>query len=399
MKKFTDFNFHMYTEMVFGKEVEKRVSELILKYNGGKVMMVYGGGSMKKSGLYDTVAGELHAAKIPFIEFGGVQSNPRRSLVEKGIAIAQNEKIDFLLGIGGGSAIDTAKTIALGLVNDGDYWQFYNGVVPTKTAPVGAIPTIPATGSETSDSAVLIDDIETGRKRGFHHAVTRPVFAIMNPELTYSVPLYQKSAGVADILSHTIMRYFIDADCYLGDQFCESLMRTVIKYGPVACACPTDYEAHAEIMLAASFSHNNLMNTGRYTKNRGGEHALERQLSGFYDIPHGAGISVVMPAWLQFIVNHGSEAQAARVAQFGVKVFGVEPDMADVRGVANGGLKLFRTWLKSIGMPLTLKELEIPKEDLSDIIGRCIKDNGDVLAGYMPLDRKAVSEIFTSIVE
>jgi len=228
--------------------------------------------------------------------------------------------------------------------------------------------------------------------------VARPVFALMNPELTYSVPDYQKAAGIIDIISHVFMRYFSDADCYLGDQFCESTMRTVVKYGPVACARPTDYEAHAEIMLAATFAHNDILNTGRYTKNRGGEHALERQLSGHYDTPHGAGLAVVMPAWLQFIAEHGSDKQTARVAQFGTEVFGVEPE-EDIRRTANEGLRRFRGWIDSIGMPLTLSELGIPRGDLGDVIDRCLGDYGSgVVTGYLPLDRKAVTEIFTSIV-
>ena len=397
MKKFTDFNFSMCTEIVFGIGAEKKVAGLIRKYGGTKVMFVYGGGSIKKSGLYDTVVNELGSAGITFIELGGVQPNPRRSYAENGLRIAQDEKVDFLLGVGGGSAIDTAKAIALGLAHDGEYWKFFKGVEPLKMAPVGAITTISAAGSETSGASVLVDDVETNRKFGFIYPAVRPIFAIMNPELIYSVPPYQKGAGVADIFSHICMRYFIDADCYLGDQFCEGAMRAVVKYGPIVCASSMNYEAHAEIMLAAAFCQNDLLNLGRYTKNRGGEHALERQLSGHYDTVHGAGLAVIMPAWLQYIVNHGNEAQAARVARFGVKVFDVDPDMADIRDTANEGLRRFRSWIKTIGMPLTLKELGIPKEDLSDLIDRCVNDNGGTLPGFMPLAHNAVAEIFTSI--
>ena len=385
----------MGTEIVFGKGAEKKTGGLVRKYGGRKVMLVYGGGSVKSSGLFDTIAGTLDEEKIPFIELGGVQPNPRRSLIDTGLRAAMDEKVDFLLAAGGGSAIDTAKTIALGLAHGGGYWQFYKGALPSATFPVGSVLTISAAGSETSCGSVVVDDIETNRKCSMTHDLIRPVFAVMNPELTYSVPPYQTAVGAADIFAHICQRYFIDADCYLGDEYCEGTMRTVVKYGPIACANPGDYEARAELMLAGSFGHNDLLNLGRYTKNRGGEHKLEKQLSGFYDTPHGAGLAVIMPAWLQYIANHGSEKQAARVAQFGVNVFGADFDGADLRGTADEGLRRFRAWLKSIGMPLTLKELGVPTEDIDNMVDRCLEDTDGFVPGYMPFDRKAVREIYS----
>ncbi|MDR2096141.1 MAG: iron-containing alcohol dehydrogenase [Treponema sp.] len=399
MKTFTNFSFHMYTDILFGKDTEKETGNMIRKHGGTRVMMVYGGGSIKKSGLYDRVVKSLNDAGIPFIELGGVKPNPLRSLVDKGLKIAQDEKIDFMLGVGGGSAIDTAKGIALGLANNGEYWKFYGNVPAEKMAKVGTIHTIAAAGSETSSSSVLVDDIETGRKKGFMWTPCRPVFAIMNPELTYTVSPYQTGAGSADIFAHTVMRYFINSASYLGDAYCESTLRTVLKYAPIAIANPTDYEARSELMLAGSFSHNDLTGIGR-SGPRGGEHGLESQLSGYYDTAHGAGLAAVMPAWLQYIVDHGPADKVARIAQFGVKVFGVEPDMADVKAVANEGLRRFRVWIKSIGMPLTLKELGIPKGDLQGVIDRCLDNLGGALEGaFMDLDRNAVTAIFSSMVE
>ncbi|MDR1901053.1 MAG: iron-containing alcohol dehydrogenase [Treponema sp.] len=399
MKTFTNFSFHMYTDILFGRDTEKEAGNMIRKHGGTKVMMVYGGGSIKKSGLYDRVVKSLNDADIPFIELGGVKPNPLRSLVDKGLKIAQDEKVDFMLGVGGGSSIDTAKGIALGLANNGEYWKFYNNIPAEKMAKVGTIHTIAAAGSETSSSSVLVDDVETGRKRGFMWTPCRPVFAIMNPELTYTVSPYQTGAGSADIFAHTVMRYFIDSASYLGDEYCESTLRTVVKYAPVAIANPTDYEARAELMLAGSFSHNDLTSIGR-SGPRGGEHGLESQLSGHYDTAHGAGLAAVMPAWLQYIVDHGSADKVARIAQFGVKVFGVEPDMADVKAVANEGLQRFRAWVKSIGMPLTLKELGIPKDDLQGVVDRCLDNLGGSLAGaFMDMDRNAVTAVFSSMVE
>ncbi|GHV91433.1 NADH-dependent alcohol dehydrogenase [Spirochaetia bacterium] len=398
MKNFTNFTFNLYTDIVFGKGTEAEAGRLVRKHGGGKVMLVYGGGSIKKSGLYDRVVRALKDEGLPFTEFGGVQPNPRRSLVDKGIRIARDEKVDFLLGVGGGSAIDTAKAIALALANGGEYWKFYNGTPAEKMAPVGTIHTIAAAGSETSRSSVLVDDLGTGRKQGFMWEPCRPRFAIMNPELTYTVSPYQTGAGSADIVAHTVSRFFTASASRLGDEYAEGTMRTVVHYAPIAIARPNDYEARAELMLAGSFSHNDLTGIGRNGP-RGGEHGLESQLSGFYDTAHGAGLAAVMPAWLQYIVDHGTTEQAARVAQFGVKVFGAYPDLSDVKATANDGLNRFRAWVKSIGMPLTLKELNIPKGDLPAIIQRCLDANGGKVPGWVELDAEAVRAIFTSIAE
>ena len=398
MKNFLNFNLYLYTDILFGKDTEKEAGKMIKKHGGSRVMLIYGGGSVKKSGLLDRVIKTIKDEGLSFIEFGGVQPNPRRSYVDKGIKIAVDEKIDFFLGLGGGSAIDTAKAIALAMANDGEYWKFYNGVPAEKMAPVGTIHTISAAGSETSRSTVLVDDIETGRKQGLNWDACRPVFAIMNPELTYTVSAYQTGAGAADTVAHSVSRYFTKgnpASC-LGDEFAEGVMRTAIKYGPIAIAKPDDYEARAELMMAATFSHNDLTWIGR-TGPRGGEHALEHQFSGHYDTAHGAGLAAVMPAWLQYIVDNGTDEMAARVAQFGVKVFGVSPDMNDIKATANAGLNAFRAWVRSIGMPLTLEELGIPKEDLQVHIKRTLDANKGKIIGFMDLDEQAVTAIFTSM--
>jgi alcohol dehydrogenase YqhD (iron-dependent ADH family) len=397
MKAISDFNFHMYTEIVFGKGVESQVADLIKKYTGTKVMLVYGAGSIKRNGLYDRVVNALNNAGIPFVELDGVQANPRRSLVEKGLKKAKENNVDFFLGVGGGSSIDTAKAIALAVANNGDYWKFYFGTEPKKMAPVGVIHTIAAAGSETSRSSVLVDDIETGFKKGFMWNVCRPKFAVMNPELTFSLPAYQTAAGATDIFAHTYMRYFTNYACYLGDQYCEGTLRTVVKYARVAVENPNDYRARAELMLAGSFSHNDLTGIGRGMDGSGGEHGLEHQLSGYYDTAHGAGLAVIMPALLEYAVRHGSPDRVARVAQFGANVFGVESDFGNPSATATEGLSRFRAWLKSIGMPVTLNELGIPKEDLPDVIKRCVGDTGGRIDGFLTLDEKAIAEIFTSV--
>ena len=398
MKQFSNFSLRLYTEIVFGKGTENNVAGLIKKHGGSKVMFVYGSGSIKKSGLYDRITDSLRGGGIDFIELAGVRPNPLRSLVESGYRLALAENVDFMLAAGGGSAIDTAKGIALALANDGDYWQFYNGTEAKKMAPVGVIHTIAAAGSETSRSSVLVDDA-TRQKKGFMWEPCRPVFAIMNPELTYTVSAYQTGAGAADIFAHTLSRFFIAPSSALGDEFSEGLLRTVVRFGPKAVRCPQDYESRAELMLAGSFSHNDITGIGREGV-RGGEHALESQLSGYYDTAHGAGLAVMMPAWLQYIAETGNPVQVARVAQLGVRVFGAFPDIADPKATALDGLERFRAWIRSLGMPLTLRELGLPKTDLNMIIKRCMDANGGTLvSGYMPLDVSAVTEIFNSVIE
>lgn len=344
--------------------------------------------------MYGRIVESLNKQKITFFELGGVKPNPRRSLVEEGMKIAQKENIDFLLACGGGSSIDTAKAIALGIANGGDYWQFYNGVEPSKMAPVGTIHTIAAAGSETSGSSVILDDIDNTGKHGFMYTACRPVFAIMNPELTYSVSKYQTGAGAADILSHTVNRYFIEEFSSLGDKYCVATMRNVIKYGPIAVNNPTNYEARSELMLTASFSHNDLTSIGRFSMRKGSEHGLETQLTAAYDTAHGAGLSVVMPAWLTYLVNNGEEKHVSRVAQFAVDVFDVDLDMQDIKGVALAGIEKLKNWLKSLGMPITLNELGVPSQDLEKIVERCECGPDGILPGFMDLDKNDVREIY-----
>jgi alcohol dehydrogenase YqhD (iron-dependent ADH family) len=267
-------------------------------------------------------------------------------------------------------------------------------------APVGAINTIPATGSETSSSSVLVDDIDNGKgyKKGFMWAVCRPVFAIMNPELTYSLPAYQKSASAADIFSHSYLRFFSNSSSFLGDAYCVSTMRTVVKYAESILANPDDYESHAEIMLAGTFSNNDLTSIGRDDKKRGGEHPLEHQLSGYCDTPHGAGLAVMMPALLDYVLRHGTTAQIARVAQFGTDVFNATPDFDDIVSTAVCGIKQFRAWLKSIGMPLTLEELGISEDDAMIAAQRCIGETNGLISGFIEIDENGIMEIYNSVM-
>ena len=390
--EYGNFSFHMNAEIVFGKGTESETGRLVKKYGGTKAMIVYGSGSIKRSGLYDRLVQSLNDAGILFTEFGGVKPNPKRSFAEEGVRLALDEGVDFVLGAGGGSAIDTAKAIAYGVANGGDFWQFFLGMPHEKTIPVGTIVTMAASGSETSRSCVLVDDVDTGQKKGLWSF--RPCFAIMNPELTCTLPPYQTAAGCADIFSHTFMRYFSNYPSYIGDRYCEATMQTVVKYAPVALADPDNYEARAEILLAGSLSHSDLMIIGRPQGSAGGEHALESQLSGYYDTVHGAGLAVIMPALLKYFLAHGNHEQITRLAQFATNVFGVEPADISVAEKAKLGIAGFIEWLRAIGMPTTLPELGIPETDIPDAVSRCMRARGSKIDGFLTLDETAVSEIY-----
>ncbi|MCL1894919.1 MAG: iron-containing alcohol dehydrogenase [Clostridiales bacterium] len=393
MMEYGNFSFHFDSEIVFGRGTEAEAGRLVKKYGGTKAMIVYGSGSIKRSGLYSRLADSLKDAGIPFVEFGGVQPNPRRSLAEEGVRAAMAEGVDFLLGAGGGSAIDTAKAIAYGAANGGDFWQFFKGKAPEKMLPVGTVITIAATGSETSRSSVLIDDVDTNQKKGLWSSF-RPRFAIMNPELTYSLPPYQTASGCVDILSHTFMRYFSNYPSRLGDRFGEAAMRTVVEYAPICLSEPENYGARAEVLLAGSLSHSDLMIVGRPASKAGGEHALESQLSGHYDTAHGAGLGVIMPALLKYFTIHGTEEQVSRVARFAEGVFCVSPDAGDTSERALLGIERFYEWLRGLGMPTTLTGLGIPAEEIPDAVSRCMKARGATIEGFMTLDEAAVTEIY-----
>ena len=398
MKHFANFNLCLYTDVLFGKGVESDAGKMIVKHGGSRVMVIYGSGSVKKSGLLDRILAAIRAEGLYCVEFGGVKANPLRSLVDKCIEAATREKIDFFLAVGGGSVIDTAKAAALAIANVAtEYWKFFCGTQPEKMAPLGTVHTISAAGSEMSRSTVIVDDVEKKRKVGVNWDCCRPVFALMNPELTYSVPAYQTAAGAADIIAHSVSRYFTKdmPSSSLGDEFAEGIVRTVIRFGPVAVASPEDYEARAELMMAAAFSHNDLTGIGR-SGPRGGEHPLEHQISGLFDTAHGAGLAVIIPAWLQYAANNGTPAHVARIARFFTNVFGMNSALFDDKTAANAGLAAFRAWIRSIGMPLSLRELGVPADGLEKLINKTIEANNGKIPGFIDLDESAIRAIYTS---
>ena len=291
-----NFTYYSPTKILFGKNTENEVGKVVLNY-GKKILLHYGGGSIKKSGLYDKVIKSLTEAGIEVVELGGVKPNPRLSLVREGIKICREENIDLILAVGGGSAVDSAKAIGIGAKYNGDVWDFFEGKLwPKETIPVGVVLTLPATGSETSLGTVITDE-ENHIKSDTGGAIVRPVFAILNPETTYSLPEEQTTAGIVDIMAHIFERYFTNTkDVDLTDRLSESTLRTLIKYAPIVLENPNDYEARAEIMWAGTIGHNGILGVGR--EDDWASHMIGHEMSAMYDTTHGVTLSIIFPAWM-----------------------------------------------------------------------------------------------------
>lgn len=298
-----NFRFYAPTYFAFGKDSEKSTGELVKRFGGTKVLIHYGGGSVKKNGVLDAVTEALEAEGIAFIELGGVMPNPRSGLVYEGIELCRKEGVDFILAVGGGSAIDSAKAIAAGVPYDGDFWDYYSKGIPVNHAvPVGTVLTIAAAGSEGSPDTVITYE-EGMLKRGASGEALRPKFSILNPEYTCTLPPYQTACGITDIMIHVCERYFTNTkDVEITDRLCEAVMKTMIEESPKVIADPGNYQARANIMWAGMVAHNNICGVGR--QQDWASHDIEHELSALYDCAHGAGLAVVAPAWMAFVMNH-----------------------------------------------------------------------------------------------
>lgn len=380
-----NFTFRNATKIIFGKDTENQVGIETARY-GGKVLLHYGGGSIKKYGLYDRVLKSLKDANLEIIELGGVHPNPRLGLVKRGIDICRKDKVDFILAVGGGSAIDSAKAIAAGVPYNGNVWDFYTGkAVVDKIIPVGVVLTIPASGSEASSSSVITNE-EGLYKIAFSSEMLRPEFAILNPEITYTLPPYQTACGVSDIMAHIMERYFTTVkNVDLTDRLCEAMLKTVISNMPIVLKEPENYGARAEIMWAGTIAHNDLLGTGRISD--WGSHAIEMEISGIYDIPHGAGLAVVFPAWMKYVYKQDLK----RFAQFAVRVWNEEPDFNDIEKVALAGIKRLEDFYKRIGLPSTLKEANVHYDMLEEMARKCT-ERGPA-GNFVKLNKDDVLEI------
>ncbi len=387
-----NFVYYSPTKVIFGKDTEKQVGKEIKALGFKKVLVHFGGGSAKKSGLLDRVYASLKEAGVDYVSLGGVQPNPRLGLVREGIALCQKEKVDFILAIGGGSAIDSAKAVAYGIANEGDVWELFENKHPAKAcAPLGCILTIAAAGSETSNSCVITDERDM-RKRPYNDDLARPKFAIMNPELTYTLPEYQTMSGVVDILMHTLERYFTnERNVDLIDRMSEGLMKSVIENAPILLKDPKNYNARAEIMWAGSVSHNGLTGTGRVGDFA--SHQLEHELSGMFDVAHGAGLSAVWPSWARYVYKH----DIARFAQFAVRVMGVDLNCFNLEETALKGIDAIENFFRSINMPVTISELgvkNLTEAQLTEMVQKCSWYGGRKIGQFVKLDEADMRKIY-----
>ncbi|WP_407451263.1 iron-containing alcohol dehydrogenase [Fibrobacter sp.] len=381
-----NFNFYSPTEFVFGKDRENECGELVKKYGGTKVLIHYGGGSAVRSGLIDRVKASLDAAGIPHVELGGVKPNPHDSLVYKGIEIVRENGIDFILAVGGGSTIDSSKAIAMGVPYKGDFWDFYEGKAFAACAlPIGVVQTIAAAGSEGSGDSVVTKE-DGMLKRGASSEHIRPKFAVQNPALLCTLPAYQTACGITDIMAHVFERYFTNTlEVEVTDRLCEAVLLTMVKEGPRAIADPVNYQVRANIMWAGTVAHNGVVGCGR--SQDWNSHAIEHELSALYDCAHGAGLAVIMPAWMEYVVDHN----VMRFAQMATRVFGCEMNFENPKSTALEGIKAFRRFLHSIGMPINFAELGAKEEDIPKMVEKLNPGDG---WGFVPLKAKDVTEIY-----
>lgn len=380
-----NFVFQNKTKIVFGKGTENEVGKETKAY-GSRVLLHYGGGSIKASGLYDTVMKALKAEGIEVFELGGVKPNPRLSLVREGIKLCIENNIDFILAVGGGSVIDSAKGIGIGVKYDGDVWDFYTGKAYAKdTLPLGVVLTIPAAGSESSDGSVITNE-EGWYKRSTGSPIMRPKFAIMNPELTYTLPAYQTACGAADIMAHVMERYFVkEKEIDFTDRLCEATLRTIVKNVPLVLAEPNSYAARAEVMWAGTIAHNDLLSTGR-----GGDwasHGIEHEISGIYDIAHGAGLAIVFPAWMKYVYKK----DVNRFVQFATRVWDIEPDFNYPERTALEGIERMKNFFKSIGLPVSLSDANIADDRLEEMAVKCAGEGA--IGGFTRLNKDDVLNI------
>ena len=377
-----NFTFYSPTKFVFGKDTENEAGSLVKSFGGSNVLIHYGGGSVVRSGLLNRVKASLDNSGIRYTLLGGVKPNPRSGLVYEGIRICKQENIDFILAVGGGSAIDSSKAIAAGTLYDGDFWDFYSGKPIERALPVGTVLTIAAAGSEGSGDSVITKE-EGMFKRGAGSEAIRPKFSIMNPELTTTLPPYQTACGITDIMAHLYERYLTNSkDVEVTDRLIEALLITMKNEGPKVIADPLDYQARANIMWAGTMAHTNSCGVGR--SQDWNSHNIEHELSALYDCAHGAGLAVTMPAVFKYVMDHDKK----RFEQAAQRVWGVE--------TAEEGIEAFRLFLTSIGMPATLGELGGRKEDIPTLVKNlCYGDGRDgTISGFVTLNEDDCTKIY-----
>lgn len=392
-----DFTFYSPTEFVFGRSTENKTGEMAQKYGATKVMIVYGGGSAVKSGLLDRVKTSLDAAGISHCELGGIHANPTDGKVYEGIDLARREQIDFLIAVGGGSVIDTAKSIACGVKYDGDFWDFYIAKATIKAAlPVGVVLTIPAAGSEGSGNAV-ITNVATQQKLGMGHPMLlRPKFSILNPELTMTLPAWHTASGICDMMVHILERYFSNTqNTEISDRLCEGVLMAIISEARKVMQNPQDYDARANIMWSGMVAHNGTCGVGRVEDWSG--HQMEHEISAVYDVTHGAGLAVVTPAYMTFMAKNNPR----RMVQFAKRVFAVPADFGSEEEIALEGIRLFRQFLHDdLHLPVTLDELlpNLSRQQVEEAIPVFVehlhKNKGERFGNFYPITAEVSEAVY-----
>ncbi len=367
-----DFNYYAPTEVVFGKQSEEQVALMVKKYGGTKVLVHYGGQSAVRSGLLSKVCSLLGEAGIPYVQLGGVVPNPRLSLAQQGIELCRKESVDFILAVGGGSVIDSSKCIAYGVPFEGNVWDIYLGKAePKEMLPVASVLTIPAAGSEISEASVITNE-DGDVKLGYSNNMSRPKFAIMNPERTFTLPPYQTAAGVTDMMMHTMERYFSkDDDMDFTTDLAEAALRNIKQAVFQVLKNPEDYRYRAQIMWGGSLMHNGL--TGCGISDDWATHQLEHELSGMFDVTHGAGLAAIWPSWARYVMHEN----LSRFVRFAVNVMDVPNDFTDPEGTALKGIEAMERFYHAIGMPINIKELigkDITDEEIKEMTRKCSRD-------------------------
>ena len=382
-----NFEYCNKTKIIFGKGTENQIGSETAKY-AKRILLHHSGGSAVRSGLIDRVKESLKKAGVQWVELTGVLPNPRLSLVNKGIDIVKNEKLELILAVGGGSAIDSAKAIAVGAINDGDVWDFFERKkTADKALPVGTIVTIPAAGSESSISCVITNE-EGPWKRGINFQCIRPAFSIMNPELTYTLPPYQTACGITDMLAHIMERYFTkEPHVELTDELCEGAMRTIIRNArKIFSGGENDYAARAEIMWAGALAHNGLLDTGRIGD--WASHALDHELSALFDIAHGAGLAIIFPAWIRYNIKEDTP----RLARFAAKVWGVDGAFYDYEQAALEGVIRMENFFRSIGMPIRFADANLDPARIGELAKRAV--HFGPIGNYRKIEEKDAEAIY-----
>ena len=386
-----NFEFFTPTRMIFGKDTHLQVGTIVKEYGFKKVLVHFGGASARKTGLLDTVLDALKAQGISCVTLGGVQANPTLSMARQGIELCLKEEVDFVLAVGGGSVIDSAKCIADGAGNpEADVWSYFTqGGAPKKALPVGVILTLSASGSEMSASCVITNE-ENGFKRGFNSVTHRPLFAICNPELTYSVNRFQTGCGTVDIMMHTLERYFSPTkDTVLTDRIAEGILKSTVEAGKTADREPDNYEARATLMWAGSLSHNGLTSAGRTFMMQ--VHQMEHELSGMYPrIAHGAGLSALWPSWARYVCPRDVE----RFARYAVNVWNLDMDFENPMNTALAGIQATEDFFKSLDMPTSLKELDVEADRIPEMAEKCTNMGKRTLPGIVELCKEEMMEIY-----